>query len=52
MPGRYREALVLCYLEGLTCEAAAVTLRRPVGTVHAYFGVARTWQDGGIKAAR
>ena len=41
LPGRYREALVLCYLEGLTCEAAAVTLRRPVGTVKARLSRAR-----------
>ena len=33
LPGRYREALVLCYLEGQSCDDAANQLRRPVGTV-------------------
>jgi RNA polymerase sigma factor (sigma-70 family) len=41
LPARYREALVLYYLEGLTCEAAAATLRRPVGTVKARLSRAR-----------
>ena len=31
LPDRYREALVLCYFEGHTCDAAAARLRRPVG---------------------
>ena len=34
LPGPYREAVVLCLLEGLTPEAAAGTLNCPVGTVH------------------
>jgi len=33
LPERYRAALVLCYLEGHTCEAAARRLGWPVGTV-------------------
>jgi RNA polymerase sigma factor (sigma-70 family) len=33
LPERYRAAVVLCYLEGLTCEAAARRLGWPVGTV-------------------
>ena len=33
LPERYRKAIVLCYLEGLTCEAAALQLGWPVGTV-------------------
>jgi RNA polymerase sigma factor (sigma-70 family) len=33
LPARYREPLVLCYLEGLTTGAAAHRLRCPQGTV-------------------
>ncbi len=33
LPERYRAAVVLCYLEGLTCGAAARQLGWPVGTV-------------------
>jgi RNA polymerase sigma factor (sigma-70 family) len=33
LPARYREALVLCYLEGQTHEEAARALGRPLGTV-------------------
>ena len=33
LPERYRAAVVLCYLEGHTCEAAARRLGWPVGTV-------------------
>jgi RNA polymerase sigma factor (sigma-70 family) len=33
LPGKYREAVVLCYLEGLTLEAAAGRLGCPVGTL-------------------
>ncbi len=33
LPERYRAAIVLCYLEGQTCEAAARRLGWPVGTV-------------------
>jgi RNA polymerase sigma factor (sigma-70 family) len=33
LPERYRAAIVLCYLEGLTCSAAARQLSWPVGTV-------------------
>ncbi len=35
LPGHYRDALVLCYLEGQTCDEAARRLGRPVGTVKA-----------------
>ena len=34
LPERYREAVVLCLLEGLTPEQAARHLNCPVGTVH------------------
>jgi RNA polymerase sigma factor (sigma-70 family) len=33
LPERYRAAVVLCYLQGLTCGAAARQLGWPVGTV-------------------
>jgi RNA polymerase sigma factor (sigma-70 family) len=33
LPGRYREPLVLCYLEGLSTDAAASRLGCPKGTV-------------------
>ena len=33
LPERFRAVIVLCYLEGLACEAAAVRLGLPVGTV-------------------
>ena len=33
LPAKYREPLVLCYLEGLTHDEAAGQLRWPVGTV-------------------
>jgi DNA-directed RNA polymerase specialized sigma24 family protein len=33
LPERYRAAVVLCHLEGNTCEAAARRLGWPVGTV-------------------
>src|SRR5437667_146641 len=33
LPEKYRAAVVLCYLEGLTNEEAARRLRCPVGTV-------------------
>jgi RNA polymerase sigma factor (sigma-70 family) len=35
LPDRYREAIVLCYFEGHTCDAVARRLRRPVGTIKA-----------------
>ncbi len=41
LPERYRSAVVLCYLEGLTHEAAALRLGRPVGTVHSRLATAR-----------
>ena len=34
LPSRYREAVVLCLLDGLTPEQAAPHLNCPVGTVH------------------
>jgi RNA polymerase sigma factor (sigma-70 family) len=34
LPERYRNAVVLCLLEGLTPEQAAAHLKCPVGTVH------------------
>ncbi len=41
MPERYREAVVLCYLEGHTCEDAARILGWPVGTVKSRLSRAR-----------
>ena len=41
LPERYREAVVLCYLEGHTCEDAARVLRWPVGTVKSRLARAR-----------
>jgi RNA polymerase sigma factor (sigma-70 family) len=41
LPDPYREAIVLCYLEGHTCDDAARRLRRPVGTVKARLSRAR-----------
>ncbi len=41
LPERYRSAVVLCYLEGLTHEAAAERLGRPVGTVRSRLATAR-----------
>ena len=41
LPARYRSALVLCYLEGLTPEQAARRLRCPVGTVQSRLHRAR-----------
>ncbi len=33
LPRSFREPLILCYLDGLTQEQAAVQLRRPLGTI-------------------
>src|SRR5204862_4165188 len=33
LPERYREPVILCHLEGLSHEEAALRLGRPVGTV-------------------
>lgn len=33
LPAKYRAVIVLCYLEGMTHEEAAIRLRCPVGTV-------------------
>jgi RNA polymerase sigma factor (sigma-70 family) len=41
LPEKYRVAIVLCYLEGLTQDQAAATLRWPVGTVRGYLARAR-----------
>ena len=41
LPERYRAAVVLCYLEGHTCEDAARVLRWPVGTVKSRLSRAR-----------
>ena len=41
LPGRYRRAVVCCYLEGLTQEQAAKRLRCPVGTVESRLHRAR-----------
>ncbi|QEH37490.1 ECF RNA polymerase sigma factor SigW [Aquisphaera giovannonii] len=36
LPGRYRVPIVLCDLEGRTCEEAARLLGRPVGTIKSW----------------
>ena len=41
MPERFRSALVLCYLEGLTHEMAADQLGCPVGTIRSRLATAR-----------
>jgi RNA polymerase sigma factor (sigma-70 family) len=41
LPARYREAVVLCHLEGLSCEVAAQRLGWPVGTVKSRLSRAR-----------
>ena len=41
LPGRYRDAVVLCYLEGHTCEEAAGHLQLPVGTIKSRLSWAR-----------
>ena len=41
LPEKYREAVVLYYLEGRSCEEAALRLRRPVGTIKARLSRAR-----------
>jgi RNA polymerase sigma factor (sigma-70 family) len=41
LPEKYRTAVVLCYLEGETYEAAAARLRLPVGTVRSRLARAR-----------
>jgi RNA polymerase sigma factor (sigma-70 family) len=41
LPGRYREAIVLCYLEGLSCDDAANRLGRPVGTIKSHLARGR-----------
>jgi RNA polymerase sigma factor (sigma-70 family) len=41
LPARYRSAVVLCYLEGLTQEQAARRLRCPLGTVQSRLHRAR-----------
>jgi RNA polymerase sigma factor (sigma-70 family) len=41
LPDRYRSAVVLCYMEGLTQEEAARQLRCPVGTIQSRLHRAR-----------
>ena len=41
LPERFRSALVLCYLEGLTHEMAAGQLGCPVGTIRSRLATAR-----------
>ena len=42
LPGRFRDPVVLCHLEGLTHDQAADRLRLPVGTVRSRLARART----------
>src|SRR5688572_21769860 len=41
LPRRYRNAIVLCYFQGMTKEQAAVALGAPVGTVSTWLARAR-----------
>ena len=41
LPHRYRDAVVLCYFEGRSCEEAAGHLRVPVGTIKSRLSWAR-----------
>jgi RNA polymerase sigma factor (sigma-70 family) len=41
LPQRYREPVVLCYLEGMSTEEAALRIGCPVGTVHSRLSRAR-----------
>jgi RNA polymerase sigma factor (sigma-70 family) len=41
LPARYRTAIVLCYLEGLTHEQAAQRLNCPVGTIRSRLATGR-----------
>jgi RNA polymerase sigma factor (sigma-70 family) len=48
LPGRYRSAVVLCYLEGLTQEQAARRLLCPLGTVQSRLHRARERLRSGL----
>ncbi|WP_435019330.1 sigma-70 family RNA polymerase sigma factor [Tundrisphaera sp. TA3] len=48
LPGRYREPVVLCYLEGLTAEAAAARIGCPRGTVLSRLSRARERLRAGL----
>ena len=52
LPERYRSAVVLCYLEGLTHEAAADRLGRPVGTVRSRLADSARSAAGSLDAPR
>lgn len=41
LPLKYREPMLLCYVEGKTCAEAATRLGRPVGTIKAQLARAR-----------
>jgi RNA polymerase sigma factor (sigma-70 family) len=41
LPQRYRLPVVLCYLEGKSCEEAAQQLQRPIGTIKSRLARAR-----------
>ena len=51
LPEKYRAPLVLCYLEGLTHDEAALRLRCPVGTVRSRMTRARETLRPGFPAA-
>jgi RNA polymerase sigma factor (sigma-70 family) len=48
LPGRYRSAVVLCYLEGLTQGQAARRLRCPLGTIQSRLHRARERLRSGL----
>ena len=48
LPERYREPVVLCYLEGLSTDAAALRLGCPRGTVLSRLSRARERLQGGL----
>jgi RNA polymerase sigma factor (sigma-70 family) len=52
LPERYREPVVLCYLEGLSTEAAAKRLGCPHGTVLSRLSRARDRLRGGLARRR
>jgi RNA polymerase sigma factor (sigma-70 family) len=48
LPARYREPVVLCYLQGLSSEQAAGRIGCPIGTVWSRLSTARARLRGGL----